>query len=202
MARSLRSDRLPVRLAAATAGSLGAAALAAAPASAHPGHDGGLGQGLLHPFTGVDHLLAMVAVGVVAAIGTRHRSRWAVPGAFLAGMVVGGVAGMVGLPLPGVEVAIAASVVALGVVVAGAVTTSGRGLLAGLVVAGMAHGWAHGAEAPKSGHAALYVTGFLLATVALHLAGMGVGTAVRDRRLVRIGIGAATAAAGALLLAA
>lgn len=194
--------RLSARLATATAGSLVAVALVAAPASAHPGHDGGLGQGLAHPFTGVDHLLAMVAVGVVAAIGARNRSPWMVPGAFLGGMVAGGLAGLAGLPLPGVELVIAASVVVLGVVVAGAVTANGCGLLAGLAVAGMAHGWAHGAEAPKSGHAGLYVAGFLLATVALHLAGMGVGTTVRERRLARLGLGAATTAAGILLLAA
>jgi urease accessory protein len=117
-------------------------------------------------------------------------------------MVAGGLAGIVGVPFPGAEVLIAASVMLLGFAIAAAVT-DGRGaawVLPMLAVAGLAHGHAHGAEAPTSAHPALYIGAFLLATASLHLAGMGVGTLVRDRRLARVSIGTATATAGALLL--
>ena len=193
--------RLP-RLLAALAGATGAAVLVATPASAHVGHGtNGITAGLLHPLTGPDHLLAMVAVGVVAATWRHDRTRWLAPAAFLLGMVAGGLTGIAGVPLPGAEGMIAASVVLLGFAIAAAIT-DGRGagwVLPMLAVAGLAHGHAHGAEAPSSAHPALYVGAFLLATASLHLAGMGVGSLVRDRRLVRVGMGAATATAGALL---
>jgi urease accessory protein len=198
----LATRRLP-RLFAAVAGALGAVVLVSAPASAHVGHGtDGLRDGLLHPLTGPDHLLAMVAVGVVAVTWRSDRSRWLAPAAFLLGMVAGGLAGIVGVPFPGAEVLIAASVMLLGFAIAAAVT-DGRGaawVLPMLAIAGLAHGHAHGAEAPTAAHPALYIGAFLLATAALHLAGMGVGTVVRDRHLARVSIGTATATAGALLL--
>lgn len=186
------------------AAAVGGVLLAATPAAAHVGHGtNGFHDGFLHPITGPDHLLAMIAVGVVAATAADRRSTLLAPGAFLAGMLLGGLAGLVGVPLPGAEVLIALSVVVLGAVVAGAVELRGRAfgpLLALLAVAGMAHGHAHGAEAPASVHPALYVGGFLLATASLHTVGAGVGTVIRDRRTVRLGMGLATVAAGALLL--
>ena len=195
--RSKRS--LLVVPAAAALGSL----LAAAPAGAHTGHPvSGAGDGFLHPITGPDHLLAMVAVGVVAATMARGRSTWLAPAAFVGGMTVGGIAGMVGIGLPGAEAMIAASVVLLGLAIAAAVELRGRsaGVLLGLLaLAGVAHGHAHGAEAPASVHPVAYVAGFLAATVLLHVVGVGVGTVIRDRRTVRLGIGVATVAAGALL---
>src|SRR5262245_58022752 len=82
-------------------------------AAAHPGHVEGFDGGLLHPLMGLDHLLAMVAVGILAArIG--GRGLWLVPGAFLGAMVLGGLAAAGGLPLPGVEMVIVASVIAFG----------------------------------------------------------------------------------------
>jgi len=117
-------------------------------------------------------------------------------------MVSGGVAGMAGAGLPGGELLIVASVIALGIAIAGAAGGGARDwILAALVVAGIAHGHAHGAEAPTSANAAAYVSGFLLATASLHVLGVAVGTIIRDRRTVRVGMGAATAAAGALLFA-
>jgi urease accessory protein len=157
-------------------------------------------DGFLHPITGPDHLLAMVAVGIVAATATAARAVWVAPATFLGGMLLGGALGLAGVPMPGAELLIVASVVLLGLVVAGAVRDDHRGVVAGLVLAGVAHGHAHGAEAPSSAHPALYVLGFLVATAALHLAGTGVGTVIRERRLVRLGFGVATAGAGALLL--
>jgi urease accessory protein len=171
------------------------------PAAAHTGHGTGVVDGILHPLTGPDHLLAMLAVGVVAVLAAPRGRVWVAPAAFLGGMVVGGAAGIAGLPLPGAEPLIVVSVLLLGLAIAGAVQGAGDWLVAALVVAGLAHGHAHGAEAPTSVHPGAYVAGFLLVTASLHLVGVGIGTAVQHRRTVRVGIGAATVAAGALLLA-
>jgi urease accessory protein len=203
MVRAMLATRRLPRLLAAVVGSLGGALLVASPASAHVGHGtNGFSAGLLHPITGPDHLLAMAAVGVVAATWRRDRTLWLAPAAFLLGMVGGGIAGLVGVPFPGAEVLIAASVILLGFAIAAAVT-DGRGsawVVPVLAAAGVAHGHAHGAEAPSSAHPALYVIGFLLATACVHVAGVGVGSVVRDRQLVRVGLGVATATAGVLLL--
>ena len=78
----------------------GAAAvlLVAEPAAAHTGRGTGVVDGVLHPLTGLDHLLAMVAVGVLAVLAVPRGRVWTAPAAFLGGMIVGGVAGMVGVP--------------------------------------------------------------------------------------------------------
>jgi urease accessory protein len=180
----------------------GAAVLfTATPAAAHTGRGaGGLLDGLLHPITGPDHLLAMLSVGVVAALSASRWRVWAAPAAFLGAMSVGGVVGMIGVPLPGAENLILASVFVLGIAIAAAFQGVGGWLFAALIVAGIAHGHAHGAEAPTSAHPVIYVAGFLAATASLHLFGVGVGTVIRERRSAHVGIGAATVAAGALLL--
>ena len=172
------------------------------PAGAHTGRGpGGVLDGILHPLTGPDHLLAMLAVGVVAVLAAPRGRVWVVPAAFLGGMIAGGAAGIAGLPLPGAEHLIIASVFVLGLAIALAVQGSADWLIAALIVAGVAHGHAHGAEAPTSAHPLAYVAGFVVATVSLHLAGVGVGVTIKNRRTARVGIGAATIAAGALLLA-
>lgn len=200
----LETRRFP-RLLAAVVGALGGAFLVAAPASAHVGHGtNGFDSGFLHPLTGPDHLLAMVAVGVVAATWRSDRTLWFAPAAFLLGMVTGGIAGMVGVPFPGAELLIVSSVILLGIAIAAAVT-DGKGsawVLPLLAAAGLAHGHAHGAEAPSAAHPVLYVAGFLLATACVHAGGVGVGTIIRDRQLARVGLGVATATAGVLLLTA
>jgi urease accessory protein len=184
-------------LIAAAAGPL----LAATPVLAHTGHPGnGLTDGLLHPLTGPDHLLAMVAVGIVAAVAVPRPRRWATPVAFLVGMALGGLAGLAGVPLPGAEHLIVASVVVLGLVVAGAVRIDHDLLLGALVLAGVAHGHAHGAEAPFSAHPAVYVAGFLAVTALLHTGGVVLGSMLRDRRPLRLGVGLATVSTGALLV--
>jgi len=182
----------------------GAAAvlLVSEPAGAHTGKGaGGVIDGILHPLTGPDHLLAMLAVGIVAVLATPRGRVWLAPVAFLGGMAAGGVAGLAGGALPGAEYLIVASVFVLGLAIAGAAQGAGDWLIAALIVAGIAHGHAHGAEAPTSANPVAYVGGFLLATAALHLVGVGMGAAIKERRTLRIGIGAATVAAGALLIA-
>jgi len=179
----LETRRTP-RLIAAIVGALGGAVLIAAPASAHVGNGtNGFDSGFLHPLTGPDHLLAMVAVGVVAATWRSDKTLWLAPAAFLLGMVGGGVAGIAGVPFPGAELLIVGSVILLGIAIAAAVT-DGKGsawVLPILAAAGLAHGHAHGAEAPSAAHPALYIAGFLLATGCVHVAGVGIGTvAVHD----------------------
>ncbi len=198
----LETRRIP-RLLAVTTGVFGGVVLVASPASAHVDQvTNGFSSGFLHPLTGPDHLLAMAAVGVVAATWRSDRTLWFAPAAFLLGMVAGGLGGIVGVPFPGAEVLIAASVLLLGVAIASALS-DGEGaawVLPVLAVAGLAHGYAHGAETPSSAHPTLYIGGFLLATGSIHVAGVGVGTMIRDRRLARVSLGMATATAGALLL--
>jgi len=179
--------------------------LLAAPAAAfaHPGHLGGHGfmAGVAHPLSGLDHLLAMLAVGIWAA-QTGGRALWAVPAAFVVVMAAGGVAGAYGLGLPGVELGIAGSVVAFGLLIAASKRLPlgvGMALTAGFA---LFHGVAHGAELNPGDSLMLYGGGFLLATVGLHAAGAGLARLARNRwgtALVRIA-GAGTAAVGAVLM--
>ncbi|WP_035715527.1 HupE/UreJ family protein [Azorhizobium doebereinerae] len=164
--------RLPFR----TLGIAGALALAPSLAFAHPGldHADGLVHGFLHPLTGLDHVLAMVAVGLLAwQMG--GRAVWMLPAAFMALMAAGGVLGMAGWNLPFVEMGIALSVVLLGAAVAGglkaplALATGAVGLFA------IFHGHAHGAEMPETAGGLAYGAGFVLATGLLHLTGLGLG---------------------------
>jgi urease accessory protein len=199
MTTALRS--LPVLAAAATA------ILAASPAFAHPGHDGaaGLAHGFLHPFSGLDHVLAMVAVGLVAArIG--GRALFLVPLAFLGMMAVGGALGAAGLGLPFVDVGIAFSVVVLGAALAlrRALPVAGAMTLVGAFA--VFHGYAHGVEMPDSISGRAYGLGFVAATALLHAAGLGLGLAAGGfgtapgRPALRV-VGAGFAAAGLGLLA-
>jgi urease accessory protein len=176
--------------------------LAAAPATAHTGHGDGLVAGFGHPFLGLDHLLAMVAVGAWAAFLGRRLVLLA-PAAFMAAMAAGAGSAVVGLALPGVEPAIAGSVVVLGVLIAGAFRFPGA-LGAALVAAfGFAHGHVHGAELPLAADPAEYAAGFLIATGLLH--GLGATAALFALDLRRHGLlrtaGAAVAAVGMWLAA-
>ena len=179
---------------------------AATAASAHTGHGThSLAEGLAHPF-GIDHLLAMLAVGVWSAIALTGAKRWAGPATFLAAMTAGAAAGALGLALPFTEVAIAASVAVLGVML-----LAGRQMPApaGLVLVALAaslHGLAHGAEMPVGasfgGSFAAYAAGFGLTTAALHLAGLGLGTVLaRAQAWVWRSAALATTAAGLVLMA-
>lgn len=158
---------------------LGAALLAASasPALAHldPGEHGSFAAGFTHPMFGTDHMLAMVAVGLWAAM-LGGRAVWAVPAAFVGVMLAGFLASMAGLPLPFVEPAILASVVAIGLLVALAVPVP---TVAGMTIVGffaLFHGHAHGGEIGEAG-ALSYAVGFAVATAVLHAAGVAIGLA-------------------------
>lgn len=148
---------------------------AAGAASAHPGHDvTTLQAGLVHPF-GLDHLLAMVAVGVWSAAALPASRRLAGPALFMTALTLGALAGAAGFSLPGIEPAIAASVVMFGLMLAGARRLGASSGLALIAVAATLHGMAHGAELPAGASFAGYAAGFLAATALLHGAGLGLG---------------------------
>ena len=159
-------------------------------------------SGLYHPFSGLDHILAMVAIGLWAAqLG--GQALWRVPVAFVLGMAIGGMAGFLALPLAGVEPGIAGSVLILGLLVAWAARLP---LVASMALAGcfaVFHGYAHGGEMAAEASAWWYSVGFILATAALHLSGIAMALATRQGRSapwLRVG-GAAIAASGVWLLA-
>jgi urease accessory protein len=152
-----------------------AVALTASPALAHldPADHGSFAAGFTHPLFGTDHVLAMIAVGLWAAL-LGGRAVWALPTAFVGAMVAGFALSLAGLPLPFVEPFILASVVVLGVVVALALRLP-LGLSAALVAAfGICHGHAHGGEIGSAGELG-YAAGFVLATALLHAAGLLIG---------------------------
>lgn len=163
------------------------------PALAHTGHDaGGFLSGVMHPLTGTDHLMAMLAVGLwAAALG--GRAVWTLPLAFVAALAVGGVAGAMGLHVTIVEPMILASLVVFGVASAIALRLPLGAALAGTAAFGLAHGLAHGAEA--TGTFASFAGGFILASVALHLAGLMIGRLP----LLPRALGAGVAVAGVAL---
>ena len=144
-------------------------------ADAHIGlHADGTLAGLGHPFSGIDHILAMVAVGFWAAT-LGGKARFIVPAAFVAVMAVGGVMGVFGVPLPMVETGIALTVAVLGLLVAFEVRVPAPVAAVIVGVCALFHGHAHGTELPAMSQAVGYVAGFLAATVILH--GIGIGLA-------------------------
>jgi urease accessory protein len=186
-----------------------AALLALSPtlALAHPGHGDPLGfsHGFMHPLTGLDHVLAMVAVGIFAA-SLGGRALFAVPASFVALMAAGGALGMAGVELPFVEVGIAASVIVLGSAVASGWKRWPLGAAMAMVGAfAVFHGFAHGAEMPANASGLDYAAGFLLATALLHAAGIGAGLAIgrigADAPRFSRALGAVVAVAGLGLLA-
>ncbi len=180
-------------------------ALACGSAEAHGigGDAAGMLAGIAHPLSGWDHALAMIGVGLWAAQSGRV-ARWSLPASFLAAMAVGGVLGLAGFALPAVEMGIALSLLAFGIAIVAAARPAawlGMALVAAFAVF---HGHAHGAELPAGESGALYGAGALLATAALHAAGLGLGgLAARLRGGVALRmLGGALSAAGLLLLAA
>lgn len=173
----------------------------AANAYAHPGHTayGGLFAGFAHPLSGVDHLLAMIAVGVWAAqLG--GRALWAVPLAFVSVMALGAAAAMTahaGIAVGAIESGVAASLLALGLLVFRAQRLPLAAAVALVGVFAWFHGAAHGGELPETADPLRYAIGFLAATALLHGAGIIFGTLAQRHapRLGRAG-GAATAIVG------
>jgi urease accessory protein len=150
-------------------------ALWAAASSAYAHHAGATGAafavGLLHPLSGFDHLLAMLAVGVWAA-QMGGKALWRVPATFVLVMLAGGALGMAGVPLPYVEAGIAASLVVLGLLVASAAQLP---LIASMSIVGLFalfHGHAHGSEIQLDASPAFYALGFVIATGTLHVIGI------------------------------
>jgi urease accessory protein len=175
---------------------------AATPALAHTGleHATSFSSGFLHPLTGPDHVLAMVAVGLWAGVNG-GRAVWAWPVAFVSLMLVGGALGMLGVMLPMVEPGILASVIVLGLLVltAARVPVPVGALLVGAFA--ILHGYAHGAELPTEAAAISYSAGFALATALLHAAGLGIALlSVREgNRLIVRAAGGLVAACGVAL---
>ena len=152
-------------------------AIYSAPAFAHPGHGlhNTLTQGFLHPLDGVDHVLAMVCVGFLA-FSLGGRARWAIPVTFVAMMIAGGVLGVTGSVVPGVEQGIATSVLIFGILIALAGRVPLPTVIALVGLFATFHGVAHGKEGAIGGSIPFfYFLGFLLATVALHAVGIALG---------------------------
>jgi urease accessory protein len=174
-------------------------------ALAHPGHGAApdMLHGFLHPLGGLDHVLAMVAVGLFA-VQLGGRALWLVPGSFVATMAAAGLLGMTGFEVPYVEIGIALSVVVLGAAIALRLTMPVAAAMALVAFFAVFHGYAHGAEMPDTASGFAYGAGFVAATAILHSAGIAlgfvIGRAASAQRLARIG-GAATALVGAALLA-
>jgi urease accessory protein len=179
-------------------------AVAAIPSAAlaHTGaeHAFSFASGFKHPFTGLDHMLGMVAVGLWAGLNG-GRALWLWPVAFVGVMVLGGLLGISGVAVPMVEAGILASVVVLGLLVLTAAQVPAA--VGTILVAAFAllHGHSHGAELPGEAAAASYAAGFAIATAILHAIGIGVSRMASNangRLLVR-GAGALVAAAGVAL---
>ena len=177
-----------------------ALALLASPAAAHLPHGqyGSLAAGFTHPLFGLDHVLAMVAVGLWASL-IGGRAMLGVPAAFVGAMAVGFGLALGGVPMPAVEPAILASTIVLGLAVAAALRLDAA-LVAFVVAAfGLFHGHAHGGELGGAG-ALRFGLGFVLATALLHAAGVALGLGLgRLGRWPARGLGALTAAAGLAL---
>ena len=145
-------------------------------ASAHTGvgDTAGFSHGFLHPLTGLDHVLAMVMVGIFAwQLG--GRALWLVPTTFVALMAVGVALGVTGIGVPFVEAGIALSVIVLGAIVALRVRAPVAAAMAVVGLFAIFHGHAHGSEMPESAADIAYGMGFMLATALLHAAGIGLG---------------------------
>lgn len=150
---------------------------AAGSAAAHPGHGGGAVAGLLHPL-GLDHLLAMVAVGLWSAAALPPAQRLRGPAAFVLAMVAGAAFGAWAAAPALVEPGIALSVAMFGVLIARPRMLPPMAGLALVAAAGALHGLAHGAEGPAGAGFAAYALGFVATTTLLHAAGLGLGRAL------------------------
>jgi len=175
-------------------------------ALAHTGHGdaGGFAHGVMHPVGGLDHVLAMIAVGLYAAL-LGGWALWLVPASFIGIMAIGGVLGMAGLALPHAEIGIALSVIVLGLAVALRLSLPTLSAMALVGVFAVFHGYAHGAEMPPDASGLRYAAGFLLATALLHGAGIALGFAIAGlnafpgKRVTQVAGGAMTLAGFVLL---
>lgn len=174
--------------------------LAASPAFAHLSHveHGSLAAGLTHPLFGLDHILAMVAVGLWAASIDERGAIWILPSAFVASMIAGFMAALAGVAIPFVEPIILLSVLVFGLAVAFALKLPLERATAIVGVFGVFHGFAHGGEVGAAGVMA-FGAGFAISTAILHLAGVAVAVATKrilSGSKILKGLGWATAAGG------
>jgi urease accessory protein len=170
-------------------------------ANAHPGHGSGFEAGVAHPLLGLDHLLAMIAVGVWAAqLG--GRARWMVPASFVSIMAIAGGIGMSGIvTLPLVEGGIATSVLLLGLLIAFSINVTPA---VGAVIVGLFavfHGYAHGTEMPMMSSSLMYGLGFVVSTACLHGLGLLAGARLHKQATWVRAVGVAVAASGAWMIA-
>jgi urease accessory protein len=190
------------RAAATTAALLSLTAVA----SAHTGQGDAHGfvHGFMHPVGGLDHVLAMVAVGLYASL-LGGRALLLVPASFVGVMAIGGAIGIAGIGLPYVEIGIALSIVVLGLAVALRLSIPTLAAMALVGVFAIFHGHAHGGEMPQDASGYSYAAGFMLATALLHAAGVAIGliagrlTALGGSRLTQTA-GGAMALAGVVIL--
>lgn len=174
---------------------------------AHPGHEHshdavGFISGLAHPFGGLDHLLAMLAVGLWSALSFKQWSQIiAAPFSFVLVLAIGALLAMNGVMAVGVEPTILVSLMVLGLLCATRLNLSATLGSAIVALFALAHGMAHGAELPVGQSATLYMLGFLLSTVIIHSLGIALGVWLKHKSVwfTRV-IGGATAAYGAALL--
>jgi urease accessory protein len=167
---------------------------------AHPGHSSvNVVGGFLHPLTGIDHIVAMVAVGLLAAY-VGGNARWMFPVSFLGGMMIGGGTAMLGLSVLFVETMIIVSLLCIGTMLIARFHVPRVVTVVSLGVFGFFHGFAHMAEVGEY-HVLLYGAGFLSATALLHLVGLFGGFGIRQMhpKLFRT-LGMATALCGVYLL--
>jgi urease accessory protein len=180
----------------------GLAALAyAEPALAHSGAEGhahGLLNGLVHPVTGLDHVLAMLGVGVWSALAMPASRVLIAPLVFVAAMLAGAAAGVAGLSFTAAEAGIAVSIIAIGLMIVSRIEVPAAPAALLIGAFGVMHGYAHGAEA--EGGVLAYMAGFTLTTAALHLTGIGLGRWLVNSTRVTRAAGAAMALAGFSLL--
>ena len=163
---------------------------------AHPGHSaetGGIGWGLAHPFTGMDHLLAALAAGMLAAVWRRP----SVVATFLCSGVIGGFAGVKIGAFIGLETMLALSVLVFGLALAFRKHVTRSVVLAIVALGAAAHGWAHGSEAGG----AMSITGIFLGTAAIVAFGAGIAFVVRRMPRVVAGLGAGIATAAFAIMA-
>ena len=165
------------------------------------GQAGGFVSGLSHPVSGLDHVLAMIAVGLWGAqLGTP--AMWLLPVAFPMMMAFGGMLGLMGIALPGIEIGIAASAIVLGALILGETKMPLLGALLLVAIFAIFHGHAHGTELEPGQNAMLYSLGVVICTGTLHGVGIGMGLVPRWQvgRLALRGAGSLVMAGGLFFL--
>lgn len=153
-----------------------------AAASAHTLAGNGLVHGFTHPLLGLDHLLAIVAVGIISVqLSGTKAAIWKLPALFVVFMLIGGVLGMSGAPMPGVEYGVALSVLCFGMVIAASKKLPLSVAVGATALFAVLHGHAHGTEMSAIAQPALYALGFITTTAVLHICGVLVGHVASKR---------------------